>query len=101
MRDFTKIHFQIVRFLSLFMAIINFLGVAAVLCVSIFMFIDYYCPVWAGLLTLLIGTPFTFIFGILLIKVYKLYTNASKMDDEFLKTKRSSILGRGIFFSIV
>lgn len=102
MREFTRTHFQIVKWASLILAIINFLGVGVDLGLSIYMFTQAWMfPAAAPILTLVLGVPLPIVFGILLIVVYKLYKKAALMDDQFLIEKKGKILGWGIFFAIV
>lgn len=111
MRNLTKTHFTLVRVFSLIAAILNFIGIIPVVIYSVLMIfslgqyrhISYYSTglAYSGLALLVFGLALTITFGCLLIKVTKLYKEAAKMDDEFLKENKGRILGWGIFFAIV
>lgn len=99
MKQFTKIHFTIVKILSLISVIINFVGVIPILAFGISMIAGIQFEF--GILMLVVCLPLVVVIACLQLKVFKIYSQASKMDDEFLVQNQSKIFGWGVFFAIV
>ena len=99
MKQFTKIHFTIVKILSLISVIINFVGVIPILAFGISMIAGIQFEF--GILMLALCLPLVVVIACLQLKVFKIYSQASKMDNEFLVQNQSKIFGWGVFFAIV
>lgn len=101
MKNFTRVHFTLVRIISLILAIIGFIGVVPFIIAGIVIMANQHFMVPLAALCMFLFPVISLVLGFILLKVSKLYKEASKMEKEFLIENKTKILGWGIAFSII